>query len=62
MKELSRSKQPIEWEEFISQHDGLQLIIEYYSLSHKEVKDAMVKSISNLVKLKQNSKGLGEQL
>jgi len=46
------------WEEFIAQHDGLQIIKEKYGLTDELITKACVKSISELINLAEFSKRL----
>ena len=46
-------KPKIEWEDFLYQHDGIQLMKELYNLTDEEIKSACVKGISKLIQTKQ---------
>ena len=55
-------KDKIQWEDFFAQHEGIQDLKEYYTLTDDELREACVQGISSLIKTKMLADKLGEKL
>ena len=53
-------KDKMEWEDFFTQHDGIQALKEHYNLTDDELREACVQGISSLIKTKMLADKLGE--
>jgi len=42
-------RKSIEWEAFIEQHDGIQLLKDIYNLTDREIQNACIKGIQELI-------------
>lgn len=49
-------KSKIDWEDFLYQHDGIQLMKELYNITNEEIKSACAKGIVALIQTKQMEK------
>lgn len=50
----------IQWEDFFAQHDGIQVLKEFYNLTDEQLKEACVQGINSLLQTKRLADKLGE--